>query len=1084
MRRLARSVGIRLNGLPRCAFCEAARWKTSASPSQPTEDGNEVTSVFPGEEVTATEAPPSHRSKSDMSRHRRHSQQRSEADGLVSDIFRLQKQVAVEQQRQRLSVRASRLGEATTSRAAATLPRSVPSPALAAEMMAAEGVYVPETPAAAVPPPVLTVPSAEETAAAARRARRLEGGVAAFVVSSSSPAAAPPSTSTLPPLQSWTPPFALTSERLHSSLDGPASDVAFTLEELENTLFTPSAEATEQGKGEANSLAFSVTRDSTDTTTAVSPPPPPPSSPPATPSSATSSTTERVSSDSAAAATGEEELKQQEVKETPVSKEEAARLPENVKVPPNSNATSGNRLRSTAAPQVQPLSPASKPLPPVLKCRLRGTAVVVTMSRVPCDLCELVEALQEAVTFAESLPTLPQESREVRLRVDPSAPECAAFSFLGVRDLSAVASSLTERVGVQFMKERLLRRMQDGHHRKLHYVAEVHVQPTAVPSMLENFTAELLLACDAHEMRSKNGLDGGAKDAVKLSFRGIGVGVFPAPATARRMRKRIAVMLAREDQRGPLLTHLGRKDYEISKEQSAFDLASVTANTMLCLHLLPTDVTTALLMTKSAEDVVQQIGSLSAQIGRARSGVGAFIASLLQRWAAVKVQRGGVKAIWRSPEVRTESSLTTCVTAAQVWSWVCEAVLRPGATDTVIRDAVTEAMRAAPLQRCLRSYAFAAAPILALQSLPLIISKSEAAAGRSTAASSPYVIEVSLATLAQTSVTDLASEIRDQPSDVVLAIAASVPLERRLKFLASLHLIDTGDHHQVMVLLSGKPQEIDECASLTRSSARLVAAPGATDCGPTIVSPAEPSWLHQTVEVSLARSPPPAVPRDGWTAPEVNEAVQYVVKNLHRPCVVTTKSDIGLALRRAAHNAEMKSAPKSHDIASVRGTAAVIGRQLWQQSLTPLVPLCHDALGVVARVTEPPRFFSPPRNRKTVAAVARATVDPGLAFLMVLDAACQALCREEETASPAAVNVLSIAALQLDASAGGVFDAADRVSADSVEGILTAMEAAAAEHSVSFASLSLLRWMVEEKLLFYQLNSTVITRFSKAQPQG
>ncbi|KPI90519.1 hypothetical protein ABL78_0279 [Leptomonas seymouri] len=1069
MNRLARCVARRRKEPLRCAVWGAVRWQTSTFSSQPVGDEYVVSTTFPVDEATTTAASSVHSAKPEPSRRRRPGIRSGEADVLLKDIINLEKQVAVEQQRQRFSVRASELGSSATPTVAAGSRKSAPSTAAGSVVIEVEGVRLQEKHADATAPPVLSVPSAGDMAAAASRARKLESGMPAFLASSPSPPAAPSAVSPLPPLQTWTPPFALTSEHLRMSLEGPASEVAFTLEELEDTLFSSCVEAETSSDGGAG----------------PSPSAPPPPSPAMSPS-VPSLPHEREPSAGAADAVDEIEMKKQEAKEFSDSVGEAEAFTDHAPVLPNSTTPPSSSSRPSTTRQERPPGGAPKPLSPALRCELRGTAVVVTMSRVTPNLYELVEALQEAATFAESLPPMLQELREVRLRVDPSAPECSTPSFICASDFSEVISP-TERPEVPLMKERLLRRIQEGRRRGLRYVAEIRVPSSAAPTVLPNFAAELLLACEAHEVLpvvapNSTCVGGSEKDAVRLSFSGIGVGVFPAPATVCRVRELVKKIFALTDEQARLLALLGPAFSESNDEEAACRLARVTTNLTLCLHLLPAGVSTALLAAKSVQDEAQKTGGASALVSSVKSRLSLFFAPMLQQWLTVRQSFGGMNVLLRAPDTSTKVSLATCVTSAQVWSWMCEAVLRPGATDETTRDSVMNAMRATPLWRFQRCYLAASASLAALHSLPLT-TPNEIAADLTASLSPPYLVEVSASTLAQTSVADLSSEVRDQPSDVVLVIAASVPLEQRLRFLASLRLTDTGDHHQVLVLLPGKPLEIDECVLLTRSSARLVSEPWASECESTTVSPAEPSWLHQTVEVSVARAPHPTVSDGGKVTTEVSSAVQYVTKKWHRPCVVTAKSEIGLALCTAAHSAE-KYAQNGEGIASMGATASIARKKRWQRSLAPLVMLSHDTLSMVLAASAPEHVSSQPHDDETGATTRGATVDLGLAFLMVLDAACQALCREAGFVSPEVVNVLSVAALQLDASAGGVFDAADRVSGNTVEHIVIAMETAAEEHLIPFASLSLLRWMVEEQLLFCQLNRTTMARFAESQPQG
>jgi hypothetical protein len=1107
MKRLARSTVF----FPSCvdrplvAVCEVTRRLQSSSSARPAVGDDEgVFTEFPGDAV-ATAGATSHRTEAGVTGHRRHHRRggsTSEADGLLKDIFALEKQVAVKQRRQRLSVRASQLGHASELRACGGTREATSSSAVA-QMMEAEGVCVRDT--TPPRPPALSIPSPEETAAAASRARHFETGVLAFAASASPAAAAPTSSHTpsaalssslaLPPSQSWVPPFALTAEQLRTSADSVASEVAFTLEELEDTLFSSPAEAEKDGMVEES-------QSSTHPNEAAPPPPPPqpPLAPPATPTLAVSPSScagpkAVVSADAA----GTEERKPREesagsndaltgIKDGAhrIAHATPASTPLSAKPPRPVAATSGSAVEAPTASKAPQTRVAPSPLLPVLRCRVRGTAVVVTMSRAASSLRELVEALQEAVTFAESLPPLASlGAREVRLRVDTSAPECAGLCFIGVSDLCEVTAPTDERAEVQLIKDRLLRRIQSGGNqseKKLRYVAEVQVAATRAPStpaMLQDFAAELMLSCAVHEVhhvaQPNARLDGAGTDTVQLSFSGIGVGVFPCPATMCRVNTLVEKLLAQDDQRARLLDHFENTrgfDKSSTHRASASSIADVTANTLLCLHLMPAGVSTSLLAVCSdLEETIQDSEAIPAPTTAAvaqrkapKPWMPAWLSVLLRLWAAMpnKAPYGGGGAAVRDASA---ASLSRCVTVMQVWSWLCGVVLQVGATPGSSCVALTAALRAAPLQRCQRIYARTTAPF-GLQHKPPLAAATTSTAGEAHW-SSPYVIEVTGAALAQTAVADLASEIRDQPSDVVLAVASSVPLEQRLKFLASLHLTDTGNHHQVTVLLSGPPLEVDECASLTRSSARLAVVPP-SHYGRATVRLGHPSWLQCAVEVSVARSPQLDV--DAHQRPALAEAataLQYVTRKWQRPCVVTARSGVGLALRSAAQGTQKYQHGRRSQ------NATVSHAPVWQQSLAPLVVLPRDLAGMVKTACPPPRCFAWAKRCRA------GEPQYGLAFLLVLDTACQVLRQEVGMTSPEDVDILSIAALQLDPSAGGVFDAADRVCGDSVDSVLSAMEAAATEHQIEFDSLPLLRWMVEEQLLFYQLNGAAVARFAK-----
>lgn len=1064
MRRFAQGIASRSSKVPLSSIAGVARQQTGAPSSSPFNPDETVFTAFPNE---AREAAPTQTRDLDEVSHsqrgaRRH--HKSEADGLLRDIFDLEKQVAAEQQRQRLSVRASQLGLTTPPlnrrRAGRSAVHTTPAEPHGREEQACETTALSPPP----PPPVLSVPTAEETARAASRARQLgDDDVSVFAKPTSTnttttTATAASSSPAMP--SSWAPPFTVTSDLLRSSLEGPASEVAFTLEELENTLFTPAADEEERGEAvEAEAVEAS----------AQAPPSPP------TSSADIHGSVPAAASSTAVAEPAKAEKAAAEAASTTTTPLSRSALPSATAihlakpVETNKSSESAATASSTRAPSAKP--PCAFTLPPLLKCRLRGATVVVTATRRATHLSELVEALHDAVTFAESLPAAPSGvMREVRLRSDTAASSPAATqqpaptdAFLSVEDaLEELTATAEERVRVQLLKDSLLRRIQDGARRGLRYVAEIHAESTAGPAELRNVAAELVVACGRHEVhhaaRLSKRLDKAGQDPVRLSFSGIGSGVFPAPATVMKVAALLEHLLEHDAQRASLMRSLGCKADE---ERAEDELADVVCGTMLCLHLLPVGVSTALLATACPEPA-----AVAAKRGTVKQWWATLSQLLAQQWTAVRRSLAASGFLGNAATADVMTPLSACNTASQVWLWTCQALLRRQvAEDVAVVDIVSSGMRSAPLQRCRRSLALAGAS-LSPQSLP---SREGSATPTSPAGPplSPLVMEVSHRTLAQTSVTDLASEVREQPADVLLAVDADVPLQQRLKFLASLHLTDTGSHHRVTVLLSGPAQEVAECASLTRSSGSLLAAQRAVGYGSasTDVDLCDPAWLQQVVEVSAMRPSTEERSSNERTVPEVDAAAHFVATRWRRPCIVTATSQVSAALSAAASPQTGK-----RGAAASSPTAAAA-------SLSPLVLLHRDAAGMVAGAGALRNASAPQPS-----ATAERKLQLGVTFLMVLDAACGALCREQGSLSPAAVNVLSIAALQLDASAGGVLDAADRVCGEDVAAVVTAMEAAAVQQpSLTFSSLPLLRWMAEERVLFYQLNGNALARFVKSQ---
>lgn len=998
----------------------------------------EVTSSFPGDR--AAQLPPSRRRRGT-----------GEVDALLTDVLTLGKRVADEQQRHRVSIPASQLVSLRPP------PRGGPATAEAA--------------AKPTEPPI-SPPPRQNASVRLRRA-----------AAPSRPPPPAPHTTAPPPRQSWTPSLVLPREQLRATAAAhTASDIAFTLEELENTLFSPEADAARDG--DVDGVPHVATATATEASAAPAPehpeaaaPPPTPPLPPPVP--------EAMPSGAAPAS-------------PPLTR------PVDASPARGTNATpSPVTATAQSSPAAAPPTVASPPVP-VVRCRLRGAAVVVQVTRASPAPRALLEALQEAVSFAESLPPLSEGPREVRLGLAESATsDGATHVFVEADGWVEVTSSGEERAAVQLLKDRLLRRLVEGPARGLRYVAElrvggdvggdIHGQAMApLPLVVRDTAAELLLACTALDLRHRERPNAGVDaSAVRLSFSGIAVGVFPAPATVQRVTRVVRAACASDGGREALcVPHLGAAASATPSE--------LVAALMPQLHQLPHTASSALL----AGCVGALNGSSAAPtLGAANTASPHWAATLRETargwWSRVAQACGVGKASPAASSTACAAAPAACVTATDVWRALCAATAAAHLTEDAVWQAINTAAHAAPVWRCAQSYRRVTAP---------------ARVDSGAAPALPLVVNVTAAALQRASVADLASEVREQPSDVVLVLAESVRLQQKLQFLASLHLTDTGSHHCVTVLLPGDPGTLAECASLTASSACLTPQlPCGGRCGAAVPLYSDAHWLQHLVEVSTATTgaaratSATATVGEGSTPVALAEA--YVTQTWRRPCVATASGTVGLAMSAAVAVAWQRLAAP--------GTAAIAQpmrrrREFQQTHLAPLVlssagsgtdtgaawwtatalSAPADSEDGAAQLASVPALMkrlgaawpaSPPPLRASTSAQGGAA-GCGVAFLFALDAACQCLQRRR-VASPEVLNALSVAALGLDPSAGGILTVADRLAGgDGVDEIVAAMEDAAAVQGINFATLPLLRWMAGERLLLYQLTTAVFDRFASAQP--
>ncbi|CAJ1038746.1 hypothetical protein Q4I30_008374 [Leishmania utingensis] len=714
---------------------------------------------------------------------------------------------------------------------------------------------------------------------------------------------------------------------------------------------------------------------------------------------------------------------------------------------------------------------------------------------------ELLEALHEALSFIESLPALPEGPRLVRLGVDSTSAAGASCAFLEPEGWTEVTSNMEERVAAQLLKERLLQRITEGPVRRLRYIAELHTAEVEAPLVIRDTAAELLLACTEYEirLRARPGvvLNGTTEGGVRLSFSGIGVGVFPAPSTVLRLARAVTAMCRGEAERTFLLQALGR-----ASERATGALASplpshIVAEAIQRLHALPLAVSAALLREcvnspgSAGERAMEVAGKGSAQKAHWLNAVWAMAR---QWWKSVQERRRGRWLMHEKTPATYSVSLSSCVTASEVWRCLCDLLLAPAVDVVFTQQALSDLMHSAPVRRCRQNYLTVASPAFV----------------HTTTSAPPLpavVVDVTPSSLQRTSVADLACEIREQPADVVLVLSKDVRLQEKLQFLASLHLTDTDSHHCVTVLLPGEPAEVAECASLTRWSACLVPQQSYYEAGPSKLHPCDPCWLHQLVEVSDVRTP--EVVTDGALEPHVPASTSlaelYTAHAWRRPCVTTRTNSVGMEMSAAVvFSWEWLMAS-----ASGKGHRKVLVEQFQRTHLAPLVLLrphaegdsCDDAAQAwwitygemsmsrqqVARSATVQSLVKSMRAAWLVPPSAPGLPTPasrshicvaqcGVAFLFVLDVACQSLLRRA-IESPDQLNVLSIAALGLDPSAGGIVEVADGVAGGTVETLVAAMEDMEAVHGIRFASLPLLHWMVDNELLFYQLNPRTMEHY-------
>ncbi|CBZ39082.1 hypothetical protein, conserved [Leishmania donovani] len=1085
MRRLAQETRSRrpfrlILALTSALRTQASRSQTSdnAAPFHSHLDEDEIASLFPGN-------PGAHEASRKPRQRRRRGN--GEADTLLKDVYALGKIVADEQKRSRVSIPASRLGGRSGPNTRA--PRRAASGDVASSLPSAEGSL--NAKPLVAPPPLSTPAMAVNAGTRNRRA-------------SFPPAASPPREAALPPLQSWTSSFILTPEHLQATSDAHgASDIAFTLEELENTLFSPVVERTECDaqlkKREAPTGLFD--------------PPPPPVAPTMPCSEAPSARLELVPAaptidtvDAAAPPVAQTAASPRSTLDGPTPASPTAStapfLPSAAgfatTFPLTSSPPTFSDRRCSPAKVFTRASLAT----PVLRCRLRGSTVYVSMTRPFPTPRELLEALHEAVTFIESLPALPQGPRLVRLGVDSPSAASASRAFLEPAGWTEVTSSVEERVAAQLLKERLLQRMTEGPVRGLRYIAELRAAEVEAPLVVRDTAAELLLACTTYEIcpcaRPGVALNGSKDGAVRLSFSGIGVGLFPAPSTVLRLMQAVAAMCDGEAERTLLLEALARAGGRPAGTVAAPQARDLVVEVMQHLHDLPVVVSAELL-----RGCVGSHGSTREEAMGAAAGGRAHIvhwfnaakATARQWWELVQERGHGM---WSTPNKRLgacSASVSSCLTASEVWRRLCDAILSPAADDVSIHQALSDAMHSAPVRRCRQNYLAVASPAFA----------------HTATSDSPLravVVDVTASSLQHTSVADLACEICEQPADVVLALSNDVRLQQKLHFLASLHLTESGSHHCVTVLLPGDPAEVAECVSLTRSCARLAPQQPCYEAHPSELHPCHPRWLHQLIEVSNARSSA-AVPGSSSTphdAEPASLAELYVAHAWRRPCVTTRTSSVGLEMSAAVAFSWQRL------LATATGAAPkkVLVEEFQRTHLAPLVllrpPAKNDggdhaaqawwteygeisitqkeaaasttvltlmkSMSAAWPVPSSASGLTAPTNRSS-----SCVFECGVAFLFVLDVACQSLLRRD-IESPDQLNVLSIAALGLDSSAGGLVEVADRVAGDGVETLVSAMEETAAVHGVRFASLALLRWMVDNRLLLYQLTPHTIHRYT------
>ncbi|KAG5464469.1 hypothetical protein LSCM1_00658 [Leishmania martiniquensis] len=1042
--------------------------------SDPRGAEEEITSYFTGDR-TAPEA--------GEHPHQRRRRGKGEADTLLSDIVALGKKVADEQRRGRVSIPASRLRSVSlktrapldgASRAAASSPQPAGGSPDAKELIT-------------LPP--LTPPAPVVSAAMRERPVALP------------PASSLPRETVLPPLQSWTPAFVLTPQELRAISDAHgASDIAFTLEELEATLFSHVSEQTE---GDANvATAEALVSVST-------PPPPPPSAAPAMPCSRaplepieappTIAVGGAAAPPLAQAAISSGQPLEARTTGSPIA-HAAASLPTALDAAAAFPLTSLAPTPSERNASLEGHFARTAHAAPVLRCRLRGSAVEVSMSRPSQSPRELLEALHEAISFAESLPALPQGPRLVRLGVDSTSTACASYSFIEPEGWTEVTSGVEERVAAQLLKERLLQRIAEGPLLGLRYIAELRTADFEAPLVIRNMAAELLLACTPHDVRvsARSGvlLKGTTDCDLRLSFSGIGVGVFPAPSTLLRLARAVTAMCDREAERSLLLQALARASGRSVSAAAAPKLVGIVSEVARFLHTLPLSVSAALLRDGAGSQGGAREGAAEAACnGRVKKAYwfDAAWPKVRRWWKSLQGSRDEAGSACGEAPIVCAVRMSSCVTAYEVWRCLCEALLSPATDEVSTRQAISDAIDSAPVRRCRQSYLAVASSV---------------SVHRNT--SSPFlpavVVDVTASSLQRTSVADLASEISEQPADVVLALSEDVQLPQKLQFLASLHLPDSGSHHCVTVLLPGDPAAVAECVSLTRSSAHLASQSSCYQAGPSKVHPCDPYWLHQLIEVSNARTS--TVVSGGSPGPHglapASLGELYAAHAWHRPCVTTRTSIVGLEMSAAVAVSWQRLIAG----ATGRGQRKALVEQFQRTQLAPLVLLrpqsggegcdcagpawwtTNDGASTTQQYVSVPSTM--PRLMKSLNASWPAPSSTsglpsltgrsicvahcGVAFLFALDVACQSLLRRT-IESPEQLNVLSIAALGLDTSAGGLVEVADRVAGGGVEIIVSAMEDAATVHGVRFASLPLLRWMADNRLLFYQLTPQRVDRY-------
>lgn len=1014
-------------------------------------------------------------SKAASRRRRETSRPRSQADILMNEVVALEK-LATGKQRSKVLVSAARLMELTSREDRGTLTK----------VETVSSSSVPSTPAMPFtvtrPSPTLNRTYVDPPSKACTTSRAL---------------------------QSWSPSYTVSLPQLGGEAAVDISRIAFSLEELEQALFSPSLDgAADEATTMATELSPTATpppspRDSASSASSTSPPSAPQSV------GMLEQTTARGTSDGEEARPCETDDERtthlvQEVEPKCFPDAAAAASPAPVlplprqqppgtASPPLENMTAAPAARGKpneahmhdAVKRCQTSPSAADPLPAILQCSLSdSTAATIALTHPAPSAAVLVEALHEALTWLESLPQLTLCTRKVYLE---SNSIVRGTSFFSADCLVELSLTPRERAAAWSTKSRLLRRISTGPERGLHFIARLGQDADSgliMPAM--DFGAELLLACQTCVVE---GSAGSSLQLPSISFPSVAASVFPAPETVLYID---AVLTAAP---------------AFYKEELAHRFAGRSGGSCGIWDVTATAL--AVVNTTSLHDALRVLLH-STSLTKTSHAILA-LRSFIRGWRS----RGRKlwQSTWRSSTTGRYSSHINVGKAfqlsnAEVWQAYCGEILsaEKRTTDeafTAEREAIAAAVYAPASITCSQSYQGACGPSSSCAgALDSLLST----------ASSLDTVTLTPASFANKSPAELASEVssRSSPTNAVaLIVSSELEDEQQLQFLASLRLATgSASSNHISVLLDGGSTVTAESLSLWPTAAVMtpVHEPSVASL---LQSPCHLSWAYRLVEIRIAKSS-----SEADIAEHAAAAAVYCTEKLCTPWLLTGSGEVALQLQAVlllclvqylrcgavkGDAVEAALAPLSiqRNVLSLWSAAAPgSGRQQrvlrrlsdlhrqkkWGPVIAMSSPSTSDevaaAFGLAATLAPKTEAAAMVLQMERTARW-RCESHPGLIFLHLLDAACQ-LIVEGDVETAEAMNQLSVAALGLDFSLGGLFTVADFVPGG-VEVIQAAMHCAMMEgHSAGFQSMALLKWMAETGLKFSALNSAAAAPFQAA----